>query len=1192
MSDEIVYSYINDIAQRLKERRKYGRASLMVGSGFSKNALCKGMTNIQPPNWTELAEKMYDELYPLSSEWDKDQKEKWKNQRDIKTSGKNVTKLAEEYIANFDRDKMNTLIEQSIADDMFIPGELHKRLLKLDWANIFTTNYDTLLEQTVDMIYREENYKIIYSQNDLPGSTGTESRIIKLHGSIPQIKPYIICDEDYRTYPDKYAALVNTVQQAMLETRLCLIGFSGDDPNFQSWLGWLRDNMGEYCPKIYLIGVYDDLSSPERKLLENKGITIVDLSVFVSREEENRHYQAISKLLDFLEREPKDKKLYKEKPFRQADSWWNPEDEKKYVKKIEEYSDEVLNDIESYVLLPEKQRKEYGRYFHTHFSIVLRLKTENITPKVLINIIKILRKCLMVLDDSKAECLEKIRSVYEEEKDRTQRQNIMLCEIALYLAEMYRIDGKKTEYDKNLQLLEKYIKRVPQYANEVVIEKAKDRISVFEYVVTEELVDKIQESSFIYKVKKAGLYKQLNQKEKADRILSECSAELAQMKISDEMYSAYLGYLNLCYRLGNYEIKEEFSDSKYFDNIYNTRQIIIKQRENLEKSIAEEEEKNKAEILPFRMNAGKTIRNTIYFEESLYDKCFEFIIAIDSLCLPIFSDQKKLLPKVIDELLDSSESKYWKMAMVARCNDEKIISQVFTRKTILKMNERDRETLFENVLQAIQLYCNSETNVSQKYIVSIKCMLVMLSHIAVFIEESYIINFINVLCKFSNVKNNYEKEIFEIIGTISTRFNARIAKECQKIIFTDFASKYCLARYFGDIRFEIEEGYAETFYVHALTLLQGTGENERENGIAQILILWKNKPMIKYVDQISSVIWKCGADNLPSSEVYYPIIWEELPHPSKADFAKLYYQYIQDYEFVLSVTEQGFISNNSMESVRCYLNFFYMTSEISTQAYEKINLDSNLAIAILNKVNKFIDHEKKSLERDIDFMGIKWQCERKFSYIGQLVSLIYAEAIKQNFIDEIREEINTAKNKLKECNINSVAIEMADNIEQKQYENCMDIFEKNILTKNQQNYSEIFTGIECMLFAIKENEIEAQKITGLFEKFFAAIKYMDIEYAEIIWNYLSVTIKAEIFLGEQPQRYIADAAKTCIGIYWSLADKGDQLYLNGIYNCVNTLKEYEEYLIREGVSIVTELQECIESAKNIPNYEMQNIWSK
>ena len=36
-----------------------------------------------------------------------EQKDEWKKQRIIKTSGKNVTKLAEEYIVNFDRNKMN-----------------------------------------------------------------------------------------------------------------------------------------------------------------------------------------------------------------------------------------------------------------------------------------------------------------------------------------------------------------------------------------------------------------------------------------------------------------------------------------------------------------------------------------------------------------------------------------------------------------------------------------------------------------------------------------------------------------------------------------------------------------------------------------------------------------------------------------------------------------------------------------------------------------------------------------------------------------------------------------------------------------------------------------------------------------------------------------------------------------------------
>ena len=98
MNDKTVYSYINDIAQRLKNPRKYGDVSLMIGAGFSKNAQSKGMASIQPPNWSELAEKMYEELYPEPLEVQ--EKEAWNKQRTIKTSGKNVTKLADEYIAN------------------------------------------------------------------------------------------------------------------------------------------------------------------------------------------------------------------------------------------------------------------------------------------------------------------------------------------------------------------------------------------------------------------------------------------------------------------------------------------------------------------------------------------------------------------------------------------------------------------------------------------------------------------------------------------------------------------------------------------------------------------------------------------------------------------------------------------------------------------------------------------------------------------------------------------------------------------------------------------------------------------------------------------------------------------------------------------------------------------------------------
>ena len=79
----------------------------------------------------------------------------------------------------------------------------------------------------------------------------------------------------------------------------------------------------------------------------------------------------------------------------------------------------------------------------------------------------------------------------------------------------------------------------------------------------------------------------------ADKILSECSAELAQMKLSDEIYASYLGYLNLCYRIGNWEITEKYSDNKYYDNSYNTRRIIVEQREKLKQDFLKKIEKRR-----------------------------------------------------------------------------------------------------------------------------------------------------------------------------------------------------------------------------------------------------------------------------------------------------------------------------------------------------------------------------------------------------------------------------------------------------------------------------------------------------------------------------------------------------------------------------------------------------------------------
>lgn len=141
---------------------------------------------------------------------------------------------------------------------------------------MFTTNYDTLLERARASVTLK-HYDVVATDEEL--LYANQPRIVKLHGSFPS-PPFVVTEEDYRRYPSDHAPFVNTVRQSLLENTLCLIGFSGDDPNFLQWIGWLRDHVGESAPKIYLIGVFNELTDGEKRLLDGRGIVAVDLTVF------------------------------------------------------------------------------------------------------------------------------------------------------------------------------------------------------------------------------------------------------------------------------------------------------------------------------------------------------------------------------------------------------------------------------------------------------------------------------------------------------------------------------------------------------------------------------------------------------------------------------------------------------------------------------------------------------------------------------------------------------------------------------------------------------------------------------------------------------------------------------------------------------------------------------------------------
>lgn len=249
---------------RLRERlwtgQQYGRAAVIVGAGISSNADRVGSGAARMPTFRELGERMFQKLHPLEAPG--------------LSGAQDPVEVASDFEGIFGRHVLNDFLRSEIADGAYRPSRLHRLLVSLPWSDVFTTNYDTLLERATRGIV-DRQYVVVPNHEALAGSS--RPRIIKLHGSFPDHVPFVITKEDYRRYPSTHPGFVNTVRQSVMECAVCLLGFAGNDPNFIAWTGWVRDALGDAAPPIYLAGILD-LNVQRRTILERRGVIPIDLS--------------------------------------------------------------------------------------------------------------------------------------------------------------------------------------------------------------------------------------------------------------------------------------------------------------------------------------------------------------------------------------------------------------------------------------------------------------------------------------------------------------------------------------------------------------------------------------------------------------------------------------------------------------------------------------------------------------------------------------------------------------------------------------------------------------------------------------------------------------------------------------------------------------------------------------------------
>ena len=503
------YAALKKLASALwQQDNSYHGAAIMVGAGFSRSAASTGDASKKLPLWNHFSKKLADELRSDSTD---------------------PLRLAEEYCAYFGKQALHDLIKQEINDAAWEPGELYKSLLELPWSEILTTNFDTLLERASSEVH-QPIYSVVSKQEDL--SSARSPRIAKLHGTIDVTKDLVFTQEDYRKYPQQYAAFVNFSRQVFIENELCLVGFSGDDPNFLQWAGWVRDHLATHSRRIYLVGSLG-LNSAKRKYLESINVAPIDLDNLVTEydDQDIRHLEATKIFVRALQ-DLKPKQIWEWDPTQlyrtttmEAKSTETHQDVNYEAKLLEEKLPSLEENRLSYpdwLVCPYEQRFQLQSQITNPWPTPQNLSAMAETSKAKL-LYEITWRHQVTFAPMPSWLANELLTVCDPDKPCALAKRQQL-EIALLLLKNTRwMDNPESENiaQTTSAILEKSKKYWPESSDELSYHGAILARDRFDYATLEGNAEKITSSNPIWKLRKASLLAELGQFDKGKTLVAE-----------------------------------------------------------------------------------------------------------------------------------------------------------------------------------------------------------------------------------------------------------------------------------------------------------------------------------------------------------------------------------------------------------------------------------------------------------------------------------------------------------------------------------------------------------------------------------------------------------------------------------------------------------------------------------------------
>jgi hypothetical protein len=281
-------------------------AVVFVGAGVSVGA--------GYPSWKDLLHDIGDELGVNSSDvFDLAALAQWSIR---KGSGK--TRILQ-------------VIRDQIGDLKPVPVPLEV-IARLPLRNIWTTNYDRLIERAFEAIGRPID--AISGAEDLairsrPGAV----RLHKMHGTIDRLEDVVISTDDYELYRKKRGGFLPLLQAHMTSFSILFIGLSFADPNLRHVLSVIRESFSANPPEHFAIvrpprrADYGSDNEFQARLVQHK-LWSEDLLRYGLQVVEIDSYDEVPELLQNVERRVASKRVWV------SGSWPNGHTEGEYVSEL------------------------------------------------------------------------------------------------------------------------------------------------------------------------------------------------------------------------------------------------------------------------------------------------------------------------------------------------------------------------------------------------------------------------------------------------------------------------------------------------------------------------------------------------------------------------------------------------------------------------------------------------------------------------------------------------------------------------------------------------------------------------------------------------------------------------------------------------------------------------------------------